>query len=104
MSPAFSIKDQIEKIAFAEFLIPVLTNDPQSPSISGNLQEIRTNFFFITDTPKTSVSNINANDNGAYLKSRNTNKFYYCDKDRTSVVREDVSGKFYYNKRLSRNS
>ena len=104
MSPEFSIKDQMEKIASAEFLIRVLTNDPKSPSISGNLQEIRTNFFFIIDIPKTSISNINANDNGAYLKSRNTNKFYYCDKDRTSVVREDISGKFYYNERLSRNS
>ena len=102
--PEFSIEDQMEKIASAEFLICVLTNDLKSPSISGSLQEIRTNLFFITDIPKTSISNINANDNGAYLKSRNTNKFYYCDKDRTSVVREDISGKFYYNERLSRNS
>ena len=45
-------------------------------------------------------SDINADDNGAYLKSRNTNKFYYCDNDRTSMVREDISGKFYYNERL----
>ena len=42
------------------------------------LKGIRTNFFFITDFSKTSISDINAGDNGAYLKSCNTNKFYYC--------------------------
>ena len=46
------------------------------------------------------MSDTNANNNDAYLKSRNTNKFYYCDNDRTSMVREDISGKFYYNERL----
>ena len=44
------------------------------------LKGIRTNFFFITDISKTSISHINAGDNGAYLKSCNTNKFYYCDR------------------------
>ena len=44
------------------------------------LKGIRTNFFFITDISKTSISDINAGDNGAYLKSCNTNKFYYCDR------------------------
>ena len=96
----------MKQIASADFLIHVLTNDPerseyfrQSPP-----KGIRTNFFFITDISKTSISDINADDNGAYLKSRNTNKFYYCDNDRTSIVREDIRGKFYYNERLSRNS
>ena len=65
---------------------------------------IRTNFFFITDISKTSISDINADDNGAYLKSRNTNRFYYCDNDRTSIAREDISDKFYYNERLPWNS
>ena len=50
------------------------------------------------------MSHINADYNGAYLKSRNIDKFYYCDNDRTSIVREDISGKFYFNERLSRNS
>ena len=44
------------------------------------LKGIRTNFFFITDISKPSISDINAGDNGAYLKSCNTNKFYYCDR------------------------
>ena len=30
-------------------------------------------------------------------------KFYYCDNDRTSIIREAISGKFYYNERLCRN-
>ena len=64
---------------------------------------IRTNFFFIADISKTSISNINAGGNGAYLKSRNINKFYYCDNDRTSIIRESISGKFHYNERLCRN-
>ena len=95
----------MKKIASADFLIHVLANDPerseyfrQSPP-----KGIRTNFFFITDISKTPISDINADDNGAYLKSRNTNKFYYCENDRTSIVREDISDKFYYNERLSRN-
>ena len=65
---------------------------------------LRTDFFFITYISKTSISDINAEDNGAYLKSPNTNKLYYCDNDRTNIVREEISGKFYYNERLSRNS
>ena len=30
-------------------------------------------------------------------------KFYYCDNDRTSIIREAISGKFYYNERLCGN-
>ena len=66
----------------------MLTNDPESSEYFRQfpLKGIRTNFFFITDISKTSISGINADDNGAYLKSRNTSKFYYCDNDRTSIV------------------
>ena len=101
----FSTEDKMKKFASADFLIPVLTNDPerseyfrQSPP-----KGTRTNFF-ITDISKTSISHINADKNGAYLKSRNINKFYYCDNDQTSIVHEDISGKFYCNGRLSQNS
>ena len=47
---------------------------PKGPTILGKSKGIRTNFF-ITDISKTSISDINAGDNDAYLKSRNTNKF-----------------------------
>ena len=87
-------------------MILVLTNDPERSEYFGQSSPkgIRTNSFFITHISKTSISDINADDNGAYLKSRSTNKFYYCDNDRTNTVREDISGKFYYTERLSRNS
>ena len=56
----FSREDQMKKIASADFLIHVLINDPerskyfwQSPP-----KGIGTNFFFITDISKTSISEI----------------------------------------------
>ena len=106
LSPQFPIEDQMKKNASADFLIHVLTNDAER---SGNFRQsspkgIRINFFFITDISKTSISDINTDDNGAYPKLRNTNKFYYCVNDRNNIVREDISGKFYYNERLFRNS
>ena len=82
LSPQFSREDQIKKIVSADFLIHVLTNDPerykyfrQSPP-----KEIQTNSF-TTDISKTSISDINADNNDGYLKSLNTNKFYYCNND-----------------------
>ena len=94
LSPQFSREDQMKKVASTDFLIHVLTNDPerseyfrQSPP-----KGIWRNFFFITDISKTSISDMNAG-NGAYLKTPNTNKFYHCHNDQTSIFREDISGK-----------
>ena len=96
----------MKNIASADFFVYVLANDPkkskyfrQSPP-----KGIPTNFFFIIDISRTSISDINTDENSAYLKSHNTNKFYFYDNDRTSIVRVDISSKFYYNKRLSQNS
>ena len=97
----------MKKIASVDFLIHVLTKYPkrskyfrQSPP-----EGIRTNFFFITDFLETPIFDINADDNGgAYAKSCNTNKFYYCDNDQANIVREDISGKSYYKERSSQNS
>ena len=78
---------------------------PKGPSISGNLHLKQFNkLFFITGISINEISDINTEDNGAYLKYRNINKFYYCNNDRTIIVREDISGKFYYNERLPQNS
>ena len=89
----------------ADFLIHVLINDLERSEYFKQFppKRIPINFFFIADISKTLISNINAGSNGAYLKSRNTNKFYYCDNDRASIIRED-SGKFCYKERLCRNS
>ena len=75
---------------------------PKGPGILGNLQlkEFEQTSSLLQMFP----SDINADENGAYLKSRNTNKCYSCDNDRTSIFREDISGKSYHNERLSRNS
>ena len=87
------------------FLCSVSINNPkrseyfrQSPP-----KAIQTNFFFITDISYTSISDITADENDAYPRSPNTNKFYYCDNDQTSIVREYISGKLYYNEKLSGN-
>ena len=95
LSPQFSTEDQMKKTASADFLIHVLTNDPErSEYFRQSLPKgIRTNFFFITDILKTSIFDMNADNNGACLKSRNTNKFCYCDNDRSSIIREDISRK-----------
>ena len=80
----------MKKIASADFLINLLANNPerskyfrQSPP-----KVIRTNFFFITDISdiwyNMTISDMNAENNGGYPKSRNTDKFYYFDNDRTS--------------------
>ena len=95
----------MKKNAFVDFLIHVLTNDPERSQYfrQSLLKWIWTNFF-ITDISKTSVSDINADFNGAYLKSRNSNKFYYCENNQTDIVPEVTSCKFFYNDRLSRGS
>ena len=55
---------------------------------------IRSNFFYITDVTKCPMSTITADDNGAYIKTRNTTKQYCYVGDGTKGVREE-SGKFY---------
>ena len=79
--------------------------NPKGSSILGNLhlKKSKKNFF-IADISKTSVSDTKADENDAYLKSRHTKKFCYCDKDRNNIAREHISDKFYYNERLSPNS
>ena len=63
---------------------------PKGPSIlrQSPPKGVRTNFFN-TDISKLSISIVNVDDNIAYLKSRNINKFYYCDNDWTNIDLED---------------
>ena len=106
LSPQLSTEDQMKKVVSADFLIHMLTNDPerseyfrQSPP-----KGIRTSFFFITVFLKTSMSDINADDmvNNWNLVTRTS--FIYCDNNWTSIVPEDVRGKFHYKERLHWNS
>ena len=64
---------------------------------------IRSNFFYITCVTKCSMSTITAEDNGAYLKTRNTTKLYCQMGNETKCVREE-NGKFYYNVKHAYNS
>ena len=75
-SSDFCCEEQLKKISTAAFLIDVITSSPEK---SEHYQElppngIRTNLFYITDLTKTSLATISADDNGAYMKSRITNR------------------------------
>ena len=101
LAPTVLYWRSIEKNAFADFLIHVLTNDPERSEYFSQspLKGIRTNFF-ITDISKTSISDINAGDNGAYVKSRNITKFSYCDNDQTNIIRPRILIKKFTSHRI----
>ena len=95
----------MKKFSTAQFLLNILTNSPEKSEYFREFspEGIRTNFFYITDLAKTSFANVNAGDNGAYLKSQITNKSYYIGKDQVITLHE-LNDKFYCNKRDSYNS
>ena len=100
-----SSEEQLKKFSTTESPIDVLTNSPEKSEFYGELplKGIKTNLFYITDLTKTSLANISADDNGAYLKSRITNKKLFSGNDQVITVHE-VNDKYYYNKRESQNS
>ena len=100
-----SSEEQLKKFSTAESPIDVLTNSPEKSEFYRELplKGIKTNLFYITDLTKTSLANISADDNGAYLKSRITNKKLFSGNDQVITVHE-VNDKYYYNKRESQNS
>ena len=104
-SSDFCCEEQLKKFSTAEFLIDVLTNSPEKSEYYRELppKGIRTNLFYITDLTKTSLANISADDIGAYLKSRITNKSYFYGNNQVITVHE-VNDKYYCNKRESHNS
>ena len=103
-SSDFCCEEQLKKFSAAEFLIDVLTNSPEKSEYYRELSPkgIRTNLFYITDLTKTLLANISADDIGAYLKSRITNKSYFYGSNQVVTVHE-VNDKYYYNKRESHN-
>ena len=100
-----SSEEQLKKFSTAESPIDVLTNSPEKSEFYRELllKGIKTNLLYITDLPKTSLANISADDNGAYLKSRITNKKFFSGNDQVITVHE-VNDKYYYSKRESHNS
>ena len=104
-SSDFCCEEQLKKFSTAKFLIDVLTSSLEKSEYYRELppKGIRTNLFYITDLTKTSLANISADDNGAYQKSRITNKKLFSGNDQVITVHE-VNDKYYYNKLQSHNS
>ena len=89
-SSDFCCEEQLKKFNTAEFLTDVLTNSPEKPEYYRELppKGTRTNLFYISDLTKTSLRNISADDKGANLKSRITNKSYFYGNDQVIKVHE----------------
>ena len=98
-------EDHINFFSTAHFLVHALMKDPFRSEfyLEDAPKGIRSNFFYITDVTKCPMSTITADDNGAYIKTRNTTKLYCQVGDETKGVREE-SRKFYYNVKQSYNS
>ena len=56
---------------------------------------IRSNYFYNTDTNKGPISHIIADDNGAYVKTRNTNKLYCEVGENAHTIHMDDNQYFY---------
>ena len=82
----------LKKFSTAEFLINALTDSPEKSEYFREIppKGIRTNFFYIANSaiPLSSLADINADDNGAYLKSRIIIKPYYYGKDQINTVHQ----------------
>ena len=89
-------EDHINFFSTANFLVHALMKDPFRSEfyLEYAPKGIRLSFFYITDVTKCPMSTITADDNGAYIKTRNTTKLYCQVGDETKGVREE-SGKFY---------
>ena len=92
----------LKKFSTAEFLINALTDSPEKSEYFREIppKGIRTNFFYIANSaiPLSSLADINADDNGGYLKSRIIIKPYYYGNDQINTVHQ-INDEYYYNKR-----
>ena len=62
----------------AEFLINALLNDPQKSEYfrEKTIKGVRSNFFYIVDLGENSLHDINADDIGDYIQTRNTSTMF----------------------------
>ena len=87
----------------AKFLIDAFKNNPaNSPFYTEVLPNyfyiIRSNYFYITDTTKCHMSHITVDNNGAYVKTQNTNKLYCEVGENAHTVHMD-NNQYFYNTR-----
>lgn len=96
-------EDHTKKFSKADFLLNILL-EPEKSEYFCEIppKGIRTNLFYVTDSSRTSMADILADDNGAYLNSRSNKKLYFCTDGQTYIVRED-NEQFYYSIRQSFN-
>ena len=76
-SPSVNVSsdEQMKTFTSGELLISLLVENPEKSEFYRKVtpKGIRTNFFYVTDSAN---ADINADDNGAYTKTRNTKKLY----------------------------
>ena len=97
-------EDHIKAFSQADFLIHTLKSPEKSDYFKKTPPKgIRTNLFDVTDRSQTSMADVLADDNGAYLKSRSNKKLYYCTDGKVNIVYEE-NNKYYYNTRQSSKS
>ena len=80
-----------------KFLIDVLKKNPTNSFFYAEVlpKGIRSNYFYNTDTNKGPISHIIADDNGAYVKTRNTNKLYCEVGENAHTIHMDDNQYFY---------
>ena len=102
LTPLVSSDEQIKIFTSAEFLIPILAENPEKFEYYHKFtpKGVRTNFFYVTDSPN---ADINADDIGAYTKTRNTANLYTIATGQMFIVHRN-DAKYYYNNRIARNS
>ena len=57
---------------------------------------IRTNYFYIIDLEKNKLSDVCADDNGTYIKCRNTLKTYFVADKHVYIAHKNDKNEFYY--------
>ena len=83
-------EDHIKAFSQADFLIRTLKSPEKSDYFKKTPPKgIRTNLFYVTDRSQTSMADILADDNGAYLKSRSNKKLYHCTDEKVNIVYEE---------------
>ena len=94
--------EQMKTFKSAEFLIPPVAEHSEKSESYCNVtpKEVRTNFFYVTDPTN---ADINADDNGAHTKSRNTTKLCTIATGQVFIVHRNDT-EYYYSKRIACNS
>ena len=96
-------ENPIDSFTSADFLIKTLKDERNSDYFRPTaVKGVRTTYFYTTDCMSQTKSQIFADDNGAYRKTRNNKKLYYYCNNKAFTVRQE-KGQYYYNQRDGKN-